>query len=138
MANPFTGGCACGAIRYESSMGPLMAGTCHCRDCQRASGGSDAPTLFIPKAALKVSGDIKYYEVTGDSGGSVSRGFCAQCGSPLFGKPSMMPDVVGIRAGSLDNPSLFQPSMDVYTSSAQPWDYMNPDLPKFPKAPEQA
>ena len=99
MAHPFTGGCACGAIRYEASIGPPMAGTCHCGDCQRASGGSVAP--------------------------------------PLFGKPSMMPDVVGIRAGSLDNPSLFQPSMDIYTSSAQSWDYMNPDLPKFPKAPEQ-
>ena len=137
MANSFTGGCACGAVRYESSMSPLMAGTCHCRDCQRESGGFGAPALFVPQAALHVTGEVKYHEITADSGNSIRRGFCPTCGSPLFGKPAVMPDVVGIRAGSLDDPSLFQPSMDIFTASAQPWDYMDPEIPKFAKAPEQ-
>jgi hypothetical protein len=43
---------------------------------------------------------------------------------------------VTIRVGSLDDPSKFQPSRDIYTASAQPWDYMNPELPKSPKLPE--
>jgi len=43
--------------------------------------------------------------------------------------------VLGIRAGSLDNPELYRPAMDIYTASAQPWDFMNPDLPKFPQLP---
>ena len=136
MPKSFTGGCACGAVRYESSMEPLMAGTCHCRDCQRASGGFGAPMLFVPKAALKVTGEVKYHEVTADSGSAVRRGFCPSCGSPLFGKPDVMPDAVGIRAGSLDDPSWFQPSMDVFTASAQPWDHMDPHVPKFAKGPE--
>ena len=136
MANFFTGRCACGAVRYEASVEPLMAGTCHCRDCQRSSGAGGTPALFVPKAALKVTGEVRYYAVTGDSGNAVSRGFCSTCGSPLFGRPAIMPDVVGIRAGSLDDPSRFQPGVDVYTSSAQPWDTMNPDLPKFPKLPD--
>jgi hypothetical protein len=42
---------------------------------------------------------------------------------------------MGITAGSLDDPSWFRPSMDLYTTSAQPWDYMDPDLPKFAKMP---
>ena len=113
-----------------------MAGTCHCRDCQHESGGFGAPTLFVPKAILKVTGEVKYHEVTADSGNSIRRGFCPNCGSPLFGKPDVMPDVVGIRAGSLDDPSWFQPSMDIFTASAQPWDYMDPDVPKFAKGPE--
>jgi hypothetical protein len=46
-----------------------------------------------------------------------------------------MPELISITAGSLDNPSEFEPSMDIYTASAQPWDYMNPDLPKFTKLP---
>ena len=76
------------------------------------------------------TGDVKYHDVTGDSGGIVSPGFCPNCGSQLFGKPSM-PEVMGITAGSLDDPSEFQPGRNFYTVSAQKWDYMNPELPKF-------
>jgi hypothetical protein len=47
----------------------------------------------------------------------------------------MMPDVVGIMAGALDDPTWFQPTMDIYTASAQPWDCMNPDLSTFPMMP---
>ncbi|NJK53150.1 MAG: GFA family protein, partial [Leptolyngbyaceae cyanobacterium SU_3_3] len=72
--------------------------------------------------------------VVGDSGGIVSRGFCPICGSRLFSKPPI-PELIGIMAGSLDDPSGFQPGMDLYTASAQLWDYMNPDLPKYAKFP---
>jgi hypothetical protein len=63
--------------------------------------------------------------------------FCAKCGSPLFGLPAISPALVTIRAGSLDDPSIFRPASDIYTASAQPWDHMNPDLPKSPKLPRK-
>ncbi len=47
-----------------------------------------------------------------------------------------MPGMTGVMAGSLDDPSLFKPTMDIFTDSAQPWDHMDPDLPKFPGMPE--
>jgi hypothetical protein len=50
-------------------------------------------------------------------------------------KPAILPDLMGIMAGSLDDPSGFRPGMDIYTASAQPWDIMNQELPKFPKLP---
>ena len=53
----------------------------------------------------------------------------------LFGKPAVMPHLLGIMAGSLDDPSSHRPAIDIYTTSAQPWDYLNPELPKFPKGP---
>ena len=43
-----------------------------------------------------------------------------------------MADVIGVRAGSLDDPSWHRPAVDIFTKSAQPWDYMNPELPKYP------
>ena len=136
MATPFSGGCLCGAIRYECSADPLLALNCHCRDCQRASGSAFASVLAVPKDALKITGEPKYHDVKADSGNTISRGFCPECGSPLFTKLSARPDLVGIRAASLDDPSWHKPAMDIYTSSAQPWDYMNPDLPKSPKMPQ--
>jgi len=59
--------------------------------------------------------------------------FCPQCGTPLYASSSARPDFIGIRAGSLDDPSWFQPSADVWTDSAQPWDVMDPGVVKFAK-----
>lgn len=135
MAIPFSGGCACGAIRYESAAEPLVAGHCQCRDCQRDSGTGHASHLMLPRAAFKLTGNVKYYESKADSGNLVSRGFCPNCGSPVVSKNSGMPDLVFVRAASLDDPGLFKPSLVVYASSSQPWDYVDPALPKFPKMP---
>ncbi|MFQ4144746.1 GFA family protein [Chlorogloeopsis sp. ULAP02] len=134
MAIKFTGGCLCGAVRYECSAEPIAMGNCHCRDCQRATGTAYASGLLVPQSAVTITGEVKYYEVIGDSGNIVGRGFCPNCGSRLFSKPPI-PEFMGIMAGSLDDPSWFRPTMDIYTASAQPWDYMNPDLPKIAKMP---
>jgi hypothetical protein len=131
---PFTGGCLCGAVRYECSAEPIVMGNCHCRDCQLATGTAFAAGMLVPNNAVAIAGEVKYYDVTGDSGSIIGRGFCPNCGSKLFSKPSV-PELIGIFAGSLDEPSGYQPVMDIYTASAQPWDYMNPDLPKFAKMP---
>ena len=112
-----------------------MTGNCHCRDCQKASGGPFASALAAPAAAVKITGTLKYYDTKGDSGNTVSRGFCPECGARVFGKSSGMPEMAIILAGSLDDPSWYRPAMDFYTSSAQPWDHMDPSLPKFPKMP---
>jgi hypothetical protein len=93
--------------------------------------------MRVPAAAFAVTkGTPKFYTVTGDSGNTVSRGFCPQCGSPLFSRLSGMSDVVGVRVSSLDDPSHYRPTMDIFVTSAQPWDFMNPELPKFPGYPQ--
>jgi hypothetical protein len=134
MKIPFTGSCMCGNIRYECAAEPMFMGNCHCRDCQRSTGTAFAAAMLVPRNAVTIAGEVKYYEVIGDSGATVERGFCPNCGSRLFSRRTN-PKLMGIMAGSLDNPSEFQPGMDLYTASAQPWDYMNPDLPRFPKFP---
>lgn len=134
MKTPFTGGCMCGSVRYICISEPNFMGNCHCRDCQRATGTAFAAAIIVPRDAVTITGDVKYYDVTGDSGQTISRGFCPNCGSRLFSKREVA-DFLGITAGSLDDPSWFSPMFDFYTASAQSWDFMNPDLPKFPKFP---
>ena len=137
MRLPFSGGCACGAIRYECSAEPLVSSNCHCRECQHASGSAFSANLIVPAAAFTVTkGEPTFYQVAGASGQLVSRGFCSVCGSPLFARAAALPDIVVIKVGSLDDPSEYRPSRDIYTESAQPWDYMNPELPKFAKMPQ--
>ena len=130
---PFTGGCACRAIRYECPVEPVLSGNCHCRDCQRATGSAYASLLFVPAAAVRLSGDPRYYSVRADSGHTVSRAFCGECGSPVLGKMAKRPGLVALFAASLDDPSWHRPIMDTWTSSAQPWDFMDPALAKHGK-----
>lgn len=136
MRSTVTGGCACGAVRYECSAEPVFMGNCHCRDCQKTTGGPYVAAIRVPKTALKIIGAVKYHELTGDSGKRVSRGFCPVCGSRLFSAIEARPEVVAILAGSLDDPSIYKPTVDIYTSSAQLWDHMDPQTLKFPKMPQ--
>ncbi len=132
----FTGGCACGAIRYESTAAPVFMVHCHCRDCQRSSGGPFSSFAVVPKDALKIlQGTLRYHASPSEMGGQTHRGFCPECGTPIMGGPDGVPHIVAIRSGSLDDPSWFSPQVDVWTDDAHGWDHMNPAVAKFEKYP---
>lgn len=130
-----TGQCLCGAVQYKCFAEPVLSGNCHCRDCQRASGGAYAPTFFVQEQAISIRGEVKYYESIGGSGGKVLRGFCPNCGSQLFGKPGAMPGLVAVRAGSLDDTSQYHPQVDIFVSRAAVWDCISPAANAFPEMP---
>lgn len=129
MDQEITGGCACGAVRYEAAA-PTFMMNCHCRDCQRATGSGYSPNVVVPKASVRIEGDLQFYERPGGSGKIVRRGFCPKCGSPVAGEVAAIPDVMVFYAASLDDPSRHQPAVDIFTASAAPWDQMSPDTAK--------
>jgi hypothetical protein len=134
---PFSGGCACGAIRYECTAEPVMMFHCHCRDCQRSSGGPFTSFVIVPAEAFKLlQGSLRFHGSASDRGGKTHRGFCPDCGSPILAKTDSNPDIVALRTASLDDPSWFSQQLDTWTSDAHPWDQMNPALPKFEKYPQ--
>jgi hypothetical protein len=130
-----TGGCSCGAVRYASAVDPIMALYCQCRDCQRDSGTGHSCHVMLPKSLLSLMGNLKRYESVADSGNPVYRGFCPECGSSVTYGTTAFPDAVFVTAGSLDDPSWFKPLMVVYASTAQPWDHVDPSLPRFQEMP---
>jgi hypothetical protein len=135
MKLPFTGGGACGAIRYECTAEPRDMFQCHRRDCQRASGGAGNYGVIVPADSFKFTrGPPPYHFTASAAVGHHKRGFCAGCGSRLTGGENRegTTDIVGINAGSLDDPSAFLPLMGIFVSDAQPWD---PALPKFEHYP---
>jgi hypothetical protein len=136
MASPMTGGCLCGRVRYEAAGAPVFSLICHCRDCQRSSGSAYNAALRMPAAGFRITqGEPKLYVKTADSGNTVTRAFCPDCGSPLFIRVSTRPDLIGLRAGTLDDPSLFHPEAHIFVKSAQPWDHLDPALPKYDAYP---
>ena len=86
--------------------------------------------MIFPEKDVVVSGDVKYFESQADSGYMHKRGFCSNCGSQLFARFSNMPEMLGIKAGTLNDSSNYVPKLDFYVGSAAPWDFMNPELPK--------
>jgi len=128
-----TGGCLCGAVRYELNAPMLFGGFCHCIDCRKTSSSHSA-SMAVPEAALVVSGETRAYSSPGGSGNPVTRVFCPVCGAGIVSKGAR-PGVVMLKAGTLDDPEHFKPAAAIYTSQAPSWDAPRPDLPAFPKMP---
>jgi hypothetical protein len=116
----------------------MLQGNCHCRDCQKVSGGLYVPTLFFAEDTVTITGEVQYYESTGGSGQPIRRGFCPACGSQLFGRPSLRSGMLGVRAGTLDDPSVYQPQAEIFVGHAAPWDRMLDDTAKFDTYPSSS
>ena len=100
MAGNYTGGCACGALRYEIADKPLAENDCQCRDCQRMSGTGHSSYLTFPdKSRVKLEGEAAHWDVLGDAGTTKTRGFCATCGSPVYLTFDTMPESVHCSRG---------------------------------------
>jgi hypothetical protein len=135
MKLPFTGGCVCGDLRYECSAEPIAMLKCHCRDCQRITGGAYVPAVIVPLRAFKITqGSIQHFATESQAGGHNMRGFCPKCGSRLTGAENPEKGIIGLLASSLDDPSWFVPKFDFFVSDAQPWDLMDPRIPKYPQS----
>jgi hypothetical protein len=128
----YTGGCTCGAVRYEITSEPIRSFQCQCRDCQRDTGAGHASVVVFPSAAMKVTGDVAENLRTADSGAQKRKGFCRNCGSPLYNKPQNKPDMVGVYVGTLDDSSGFRPQIVMFASRGQSWDHLDPALPRIP------
>ena len=134
MAN-LTGGCLCGRVRYTLSGDAAFSGLCHCRNCQRYTGSAFEAVVAFPSASVSLQGELKTYNDTGDSGQTVHRRFCPNCGSGVIAEADILPGVMIVLAGTLDDPATYTPAMEIYCSSAQPWVHAGGERARFPKMP---
>ena len=132
MSEVHTGGCLCGAIRYECTYRLGKVVVCHCSDCRKAHAGPAGYNARVSKSHLTVTqGEPRTYEVTAASGLKLTRQFCGDCGSQLFSERANMPDYLSLKVGTLDDPSECPPDVQIFTSSKQPWVPLNPDIPSY-------
>lgn len=124
------GGCLCGAVRYQANCQPLHTFFCHCRDCQKESGGPFTAEIYLPANSVTVTGRLKRYSRQGDSGNEVHRHFCIECGTVVLTTFDVDTGNVCVKACSLDDPSWLKPEFHLYVSSKQPWDTVADELPQ--------
>lgn len=122
MTDKISGGCACGAVRYESNAEIEFSFSCYCRKCQHATGTGHASSFALPVEAVKMTGRIKEYTSVSDSGAATFSGFCPECGSPMTSRTARFAERLYFYAATLDQPSIFQPEFRFYEEAALPWD----------------
>jgi len=131
----YTGGCACGAIRYEIPSEPIFQNHCQCLDCQHKSGTGHGSYLSFMRGGVKQTGSATLWGMVGDSGNVKTRAFCPTCGSPVYMTYAAMPDVITVHAASLDDPGRFKPQAVTYAVRGYEWDTLDPALTRFEKMP---
>ncbi len=130
---PITGGCLCGAVRYEASEPPVGAGYCHCSMCKKARGGIFAVGASFRRDRFRFAqGEPKIYK----SSAFAERGFCGDCGTPLFFRfttPGPYADGITVSMGSLDDPEVAPPAFywgHWGVESKVSWFTIDDDLPQ--------
>ena len=134
--NKITGGCYCGAIRYESDDPPVEPGICHCRQCQRWTGSAFLAVAGFPLTGFRYTkGNPKHNQ----SSSIVERCFCPDCGSSLHSRylvnlgddnAAENPEHVLVSIGTLDNPEVVEMEYHYGVESQLPWVHFDDELPR--------
>jgi hypothetical protein len=117
------GRCHCGYVNYEAEIDPAEILICHCTDCQTLSGSSFRVVAYTRENAFKLlSGELKIYVKTSESGNKRPQSFCPECGTPIYATADGAgPKVYAIRVGSVRQRDQIAPCVQVWSRSAQPW-----------------
>jgi hypothetical protein len=132
---PIRGGCLCGAVRYEARAEPVVVRQCWCRVCQYFAAGSATNNLAFPREAVTLTGALRDFPSTADSGSHMHRRFCPTCGVHVVSEADERPHSIVLRAGTLDDPELAAPRGVIWTASAPSWVKLDPALPQFAGQP---
>jgi hypothetical protein len=129
---PLTGGCNCGAVRFEISEPPLVAGYCHCTRCQRRTGTAASPSAVVKSEAFRlVSGEDHVRRWNAGDGND--KAFCLTCGSALFSANPNDGSIIFVRMGAFDGDPGVRPSLRAHVASAVVWEPIPDDgMVRFP------
>ena len=130
-----TGGCYCGAVRYEITGEAQASLQCHCRECQYISGGNPAALMIFPFESFQLtSGEMKQFRRS-DLERPVTRHFCENCGTGVASETPSRPGSIVIKVGTLDDPSIFAPAVAIFTCDKQDYHHIPEGIPAFAKRP---
>jgi len=131
-----TGQCLCGSLKYEVTEEPVMSANCHCTHCQKTSGAAFSTNIVVPVNGFEIKGNtLTTYVDQGDSGQHLRRYFCNTCGSPIYTDVDVMPGVVVVKAGTLDDTTSYTPGANIWCDSQMSWLKNKLQAPDFEKMP---
>ncbi len=130
---PLTGGCACGAVRFEVTAQPVEIGYCHCTRCQRRTGTAASPNASVRASAFKVLQGEELIASWAPPDGA-EKMFCSACSSGLWSASALWPEWVAVRLGAFDADPEVAPSYRQFVDYAAPWEPIPDDgVPRYPE-----
>lgn len=135
MPGPTTGGCLCGALRYEALGEPIYAGYCCCADCRKSSGSGYIGFMGFAPGTLTFTGQARMHTLEQPDGRLSQRNFCPECGGLVFGGEIGNSRGHTIYAGSLDDASRFKPMMAIFLRDKPDWVVLPDGLTLFEQMP---
>jgi hypothetical protein len=130
---PLTGGCMCGAVRYEVDAPLEVAYYCHCTRCQRRTGGSASISARVEPGSFRIGRGEELVSVFQPDRG-FAKAFCSACGSALYSQSPDDPGIVSVRMGSFDTDPGVRPSYRQFVAYAPAWEPIPDDgLPRHPE-----
>ena len=125
------GGCPCGQLRWRASAAPANVRICHCRNCQKATGGPFFARAVFLAEDFDWSGEVLAWA----SSPRIDRLACARCGAPVLSAPKDLPARVGVTLASFDEPDAVRPQMHIWVSEKRSWVRIDDGLPQYPEGP---
>ena len=128
-AETYTGRCACGEIRFETTGLPTDASHCHCETCRRSSGAPFVTWVAYPASRFRVTrGQIAERE----SSPEVMRGYCPDCGTPIiYHHRGRYPNDIDLTAACFDDQSIIEPRAHLWVEDKPDWVVIGDDLPQY-------
>ena len=131
----FSGNCLCGEVTYKCYVEPKYIFNCHFEDCRRAIGSVFGTNLFVTEEEVKICGRLSSYTHKSDSGSTMTKMFCSNCGSLMFGRNSAKKNIMSIRAGTVIQLSLIKPEINVFMDSKVPSTSIDENIKKAARMP---
>lgn len=125
---PYVGGCLCGQVRWRATAEPENVRICHCRNCQRATGGPYFARILFPIEAIARSGETTAWA----SSDRLVRHACARCGAPVFAEPLDAP-YLAVSLTTLDDPTRLKPGSHIWVSEKLSWVRIDDGLAQYPQ-----
>lgn len=129
------GGCHCGSLRYEVVGEPLTCYTCHCTDCQKATGSAFTMAVILQTPMLRVTHGATKVDRYTSNDVALNRHACEMCGTTIWLTAAEHPDFLALRGGTVDDKSSVEPVAHLWFQSALPWIQVSPDQKVYQQQP---
>ncbi len=136
MDKKYTGRCRCGAVSYVADGPPIIVAQCHCKDCRRLSGTGHTVGAMFHSQAVTVHGVLGEFKYMSDKESEVTKAFCKQCGSPIYGTNTRTPDHLTLTLGTMDDASGLDVAVVIFDRDKPHWDQLGVDVVIFEMQPD--
>jgi len=136
MKTKYTGKCLCGNVTYVADGQPIVVAQCHCEECRRLSGTGHTVCAMFISDAVTLGVTLSEFRYSSGKNSEVTKVFCANCGSPIYGKNTRIPGRLTLTLGTMDDASGLDVEVVIFEREKPHWDQIGQDVVSFATQPD--